>query len=68
MNFLVGNKNQNQKLLNFYAKSYAITKFDCSYYNEIFTINNDSTPILLLYMCGHAICAREVLKGYEILQ
>ena len=46
--------------MNFYAKSYAITKFDCSYYNEIFTINNDSTPILLWYMCGHAICAREV--------
>ena len=54
--------------MNFYAKSYAITKFDCSYYNEIFTINNDSTPILLWYMCGHAICAREVLKGYEIFQ
>ena len=54
--------------MNLYAKSCAITKFDYSYYNEIFTINNDSTLTLLWHMCGPAVCAREVLKDYEVLK
>ena len=54
--------------MNLYAKSYAITKFDYSYYNEIFTINNDSTLTLLWNMCGPAVSAREVLKDYEVLK
>ena len=59
----MANKNLvRQKLcsVNLYAKSYAITKFDYSYSNEIFTINNDSTLTPLWHMCGPAVCAREV--------
>ena len=54
--------------MNLYAKSYVITKFDYPYYNQIFTINNDSTLALLWHMYGPAVCARELLKGYEVLK
>ena len=54
--------------MNLYAKSYAVTNFNYSDYNEIFTINNDSTLTLLWHMCGPAVCAREVLKDYEVLK
>ena len=67
----MGNKKLvRQKLcsMNLYAKSYAITKFDYSYYNEIFTIDNDSTLTLSWHMCGPAVCVREALKGYEVLK
>ena len=67
----MANKNLvRQKLcsVNLYAKSYAITKFDYSYSNEIFTINIDSTLTPLWHMCGPAVCARELLKNYEALK
>ena len=54
--------------MNLYAKCDTIIKFDYSYYNEIFTMNNDSTLTLLWHMCGPAVCARELLKGYEVLK
>ena len=67
----MGNKNlARQKLfsMNLYAKSYAIAKFDYSYSNEIFTINDDSTLTPLWHMCDPAVCAREVLKDYKVLK
>ena len=67
----MGNKNlvrQELCSMNLYAKSYAITKFDYSYSNEIFTINNDSTLTPLWHMFGPAVCPREVLKNYEVLK
>ena len=54
--------------MNLYAKSYTVSKFDYSYCNEIFTISNDSTLTLLWHMCGAAVCAKEVLRDYEVLK
>ena len=54
--------------MSLYAKSNVITKFDYSYYNQIFTIKNDSTLTVHWYMCGPAVSTREVLKDYEVLK
>ena len=63
----MGNKNivrQKLFLMNLYAISHDITIFEN---NEILTINNYSTLTLLWQKCGPTVCAREMLKDYEIL-